>query len=71
MGEIYTGFLHLEKNYYSKTKKHLSFVPIFYNTQERTLFIADAIQFDDSGYNNQKDEIAKKIIDSINAINKK
>lgn len=70
MGEIYTGFLHLEKNYFAKTKKHLSFVPISYNTKEKTLFIADAIQFDDSGYNNQKDEIAKKITDSINDINK-
>lgn len=71
MGEIYTGFLHLEKDYYNKTKMHLSFVPISYNTQKRTLFIGDAIQFDDSGYNNQKDEIARKIINSINEINKK
>lgn len=70
MGEIYTGFLHLEKNYFAKTKKHLSFVPISYNTKEKTLFIADAIQFDDTPYSSQKDEIAKKIIDSINEINK-
>lgn len=69
MGEIYTGFLHLEKNYFAKTKKHLSFVPISYNTKEKTLFIADAIQFDDIPYSSQKDEIAKKIIDSINEIN--
>ncbi len=70
MGEIYTGFLHLEKNYFAKTKKHLSFVPISYNTKEKTLFIADAIQFDDTPYNEQKEKIAKKIIDSINEINK-
>jgi len=70
MGDIYTGFLHLEKNYFKETKKHLSFVPMSYNTKEQTLFIADAIQFDDSGYNNQKNDIAKKIINAINEINK-
>ena len=70
MGEMYTGFLHLEKNYFAKTKKHLSFVPISYNTKEKTLFIADAIQFDDSPYNEQKEKIAEKIKNSINEINK-
>ncbi|MBQ3181943.1 MAG: glycerol acyltransferase [Clostridia bacterium] len=71
MGDIYTGFLHLEKNYFKETKKHLSFVPMSYNTKERTLFIGKAIQFDDkTPYNTQKEQVAKKIKNSINAINK-
>lgn len=72
MGEIYTGFLHLEKSYFKETKKHLSFVPMSYNTKEQTLFIGDAIQFDDeTAYNAQKEQVAKRIKDSINDINKR
>ena len=71
MGEIYTGFLHLEKIYQKETGKHLLFVPIFYNTEKKTLFIADAIKFDDTPYNEQKEIIAQRIKNSINDLSKK
>lgn len=71
MGEMYTGFFHLEKNYYKETGKHLSFVPVSFATKEHTLYIGDAISFDDSTpYNEQKDKIAQKIKNAINQINK-
>lgn len=71
MGEIYTGFFHLEKTYFKQTGKHLSFVPMSYSTKNRTLFIADVIKFDDmTPYNEQKNVVAEKIRVSINEINK-
>ena len=72
MGEIYTGFFHLEKNYFKATGKHLAFVPILYNTKKRTLFIEKPIMFDDSTpYNEQKTQVAIRIRDAINNISKK
>ena len=71
MGEMYTGFFHLEKNYYKETGKHLSFVPMSYNTQKHTLFIGDEIKFnDDTPYSAQKEQVALRIRDAINNINK-
>lgn len=71
MGEIYTGFFHLEKNYYKETGKHLPFVPLSYNTKCRKLFIGDAVIFDDhTPYNEQKNQVAMRIKDAINSISK-
>lgn len=72
MGEIYTGFFHLEKNYFKETGKHLAFVPISYSTKMRKLFIGEAISFDsNTPYNQQKEQVAHRIIKAINDINKK
>lgn len=70
MGEIYTGFLHLEKDYFKDTGKHLSFVPVFYNTRQHKLMIGKTIKFSDSiPYTEQKQQIALYIKDEINRIN--
>ncbi len=72
MGEIYTGFFHLEKNYFKETGKHLNFVPISYNTKSRKLYIGDPVKFDDTiPYNEQKTIVSQKIKEAINNINKK
>lgn len=69
MGEIYTGFLHLEKTYFKETKKHLSFIPMAYNAIEKKLVLAEAIRFDDdTPYAEQKDMVAERIRKSINDI---
>ena len=68
MGEMYTGFLHLEKTYFKETKKHLSFIPMAYNATEKKLVLADSICFDDTPYSEQKDVIAERIKKSINSI---
>ena len=71
MGEIYTGFFHLEKNYFKKTGKHLSFVPISYSVKKQKLVIGNAIKFDDeTPYNEQKEKVALYIKNEINDINK-
>ncbi len=71
MGEIYTGFFHLEKNYFKETGKHLSFVPMSYNAKKHKLYIGDAVKFDDcTPYNEQKELVSKRIRDIINDANK-
>lgn len=68
MGEMYTGFFHLEKKYYKETGKHLSFVPMAYNSKAKKLVLADAIRFDDTPYAEQKNMVAERIRKSINDI---
>lgn len=71
MGEIYTGFFHLEKKYFQETKKHLSFVPTVYDTKAKKLVLGKSVRFDDDmPFNSQREIIAEKIKDSINNIRK-
>lgn len=68
MGDIYTGFLHIEKMFFKKTGKHLSFVPISYNTHKHILTLGNAIRFnDETSFAEQRDLVALKLKDAINS----
>ena len=69
MGEIYTGFFHLEKKYFQETKKHLSFIPTVYDTKAKKMVLGETIRFDDdTPFNVQKEVVAEKLKNSINNI---
>lgn len=69
MGEIYSGFLGLERFYYKKTGRHLPFVPIGIDEENRRFLLGEAICFtDDAPFAQQKDKIAARIRDSINTL---
>ncbi len=69
MGDIYTGFLHIEKMFFKKTGRHLSFVPLAYNTHKHSLAIGNAIRFDDeSSFAEQRALVALKLKDAINSL---
>ena len=69
MGEIYTGFLHLEKKYHAATGRHLNFVPVSYNKEEHRTTIGTPVSFDDSlSFNMQKAAVAQKLTQAVNAL---
>ncbi|MBD3109189.1 glycerol acyltransferase [Bacillus sp. AGMB 02131] len=47
IGEIDPGFLHLEKYYYKKTKKHLVFVPVFASKSQQKIVHGNPVTFQD------------------------
>lgn len=47
VGEMYMGFLALEKLYYKKTGKHLGFVPVYACERTKTMFIGGPVYFED------------------------
>jgi len=69
MGEIYTGFFHLEKTYFKATGKHLNFVPVSYDKKTHQTHIGAPICFNDrSSFTEQKDTVAKQLISTINSL---
>ncbi|MGN1387824.1 MAG: glycerol acyltransferase [Bacillus sp. (in: firmicutes)] len=47
IGEIDPGFLHLEKYYYRKTKKHLTFIPVYASKSQKKIVQGKPIAFQD------------------------
>lgn len=67
MGEIYTGFFHLEKMYFKATGKHLAFVPVSYNKTRHVTTLGQPVTFNDNiPYNEQKGLIATTLTNAIN-----
>lgn len=68
---IYEGFLHLEKYYYRKTKKHLTFVPVYSNQKKREIYTGQPIQFTgNKSFIKERKEIAQKIREELNRLSK-
>lgn len=67
MGEIHTGFTHLEKLYHRFNNEHLGFVPIIIDKTTGVITNTSAIYFNyDKPYNVEKDILVNQIIDNIN-----
>jgi len=62
MGEMYKGFLHLERYYYEKTGKHIPFIPFHIDKQTQQLIIDDPICFKD-GISYKED--SKRVYDEL------
>ena len=49
IGEIYTGFLHLEKLYWRDTGRHLAFIPLCVDRQKKRITAAEPLFFAGTG----------------------
>jgi hypothetical protein len=68
MGEVHTGFTHIEKVYNQANNTHIGFVPIIIKKETGLLTNASTIYFnDEKSFVLQKDILINKIIDSINS----
>ena len=68
MGEVHTGFTHIEKVYYQANNTHIGFVPIIIKKETGLLINAPSLYFnDETSFVLQKDILINKIIDSINS----
>ncbi|MDO4670212.1 MAG: hypothetical protein Q4A67_01940 [Aerococcus sp.] len=69
-GEIYAGFLHLEKMYYRKYHEHVNFVPMFSDKHEHYIRFGEPIRFrDDETFRKGRDRVAKALRASLNELN--
>lgn len=69
IGEIYSGFLNLEKYYYKKTSQHLAFIPLYIDHAKRLIVQGDTILFPDEGnFEEKKSLIAEKLKQEINKL---
>lgn len=66
-GEIYQGFLNLEKFYYKKTGAHLPFVPVYCKSVEKTLEIGEPLYFEGAlPFVQEKQEMAQRLVAAMN-----
>ena len=69
VGDIYNGFLHLEKDYYQETGQHLPFVPLYVDKNSHRILAAAPILFpDDVPFLEARTQIAKKLQQSLNQL---
>lgn len=69
LGEIYKGFLHLEKSYYRATGEHLPFVPLYVSLQKRRLIIGEQLCFTgELPWRQERDLLAKQLREAVNLL---
>jgi len=70
VGEIYSGFLNLEKFYFKATGKHLPFIPVYCMKDKRIFEIGDPLYFSgDLPFKDEKEIIVQKLSDAMNKYN--
>ena len=68
VGEIYSGFISLDKFYYQKTGRHVGFVPLHVNARERLIsFGAPSFVRDDEKYADAKKRVSEELRLALNA----
>lgn len=62
IGEIYTGFLDLEKLYYQQVRKHLAFVPLCVCKETRCILVGKSVYFQTGGhYKREKEKVVERL----------
>ena len=67
-GEIYKGFLQLEKLYHAGTGAHLRFVPVYCGKTKRIVTGKPVCFSDGAPFRTQREEVAGRIVDGLNAL---
>ncbi|GHU65120.1 hypothetical protein FACS1894184_00290 [Clostridia bacterium] len=70
LGEMYRGFLLLERFYREKTGLHLPFVPLYFDPKRKSLRLGEPVLFPDGDMREHLDEVYVKIRDAVNALAK-
>lgn len=68
LGDMYRGFLLLERAYWDKTGKHLPFIPLYYDIKVQTLKVGEPVLFPDGDMRDHMDAVYVKIRDAVNAL---
>lgn len=67
-GEIYKGFLQLEKRYFAETGGHLPFVPVFCGRTKRILTGRAVLFADGVPFRKERDSVARRLVAELNAL---
>lgn len=69
VGDIYEGFLFVEKYYHRKTGKHVAFVPLYSDSHTRTIRAGETIRFrEGASFVEQRTEVAAQIQEELNRL---
>lgn len=67
MGEIYEGFLMIEKMYYRKFKEHVNFIPMYANRRTFEIQFGQPVKFSDTeSFHEQRSDVAEELHDQLN-----
>lgn len=67
--DIYEGFLHLEKKYFKETGKHLTFVPILSDQENKCVRIGHCIHFTGKSlFIDERKQVANNIREELNRL---
>ena len=67
-GEIYKGFLQLEKLYHAGTGAHLRFVPVYCGKTKRIVTGEPVCFSDGAPFRTQREEVAGRLVDGLHAL---
>lgn len=71
IGEIYEGFLNLEKYYYKRLKEKISFVPMYSDIENRVIHIGRPLQFPHQDeFATERKVMAEKLQENLNELSK-
>ena len=70
MGEVYRGFLYLEKYFFQKTGEHLPFIPLYYDEPGRSIRMGLPVYFAAGDVEPQIETVSHALIEGINAMAK-
>lgn len=68
--DIYNGFLLMEKMYYKETGRHLRFIPLVIDEENRKIIEKAPVRFKNGDFKNQMPTIKEEIMRSIGCIKK-
>lgn len=69
VGDIYEGFLNIDKYYYRETGEHIDFIPIYANQDIKEILYGTPIRFDSEiPFIDQREEKAKELQESLNSL---
>lgn len=69
VGQLYSGFLHLERPYCKATGRHLPFVPLCCRRSDKTLVMGRALSFTgEKSFRQERDELARALTRAMNEL---
>jgi len=67
VGELYPGFLTLEKIYHARENRHLTFIPLHISKKNRRLYTGQPISFSDNqNFNTERNYVLSQLTNELN-----
>jgi 1-acyl-sn-glycerol-3-phosphate acyltransferase len=65
VGEMYSGFLDLEKIYFKRTGEHLAFIPLYISKKLHRIYSGRAVRFENGDFEQEKAKVYDRIKDEF------
>ncbi len=61
MGQMYEGFLQLERFYYRETGQHVAFIPLHIPAKQQEIRVGEAIYFQTDNFRQERSEVLERL----------